>query len=67
MELEAVGRVAVRDHGLKVCGQIYDVDGVEGTFLGADAAADAKTFGDEGDAGVRSDFDTKLAGSDDRT
>jgi hypothetical protein len=52
MEFKAVGRVAVRDHGLKVCGQVNDADGVEGAFLGAYAAADAETFGDEGDAGV---------------
>jgi hypothetical protein len=52
MELKAVGRVAVRDHGLKVRGQVYNVDGVKGAFLGADAATDAETLGDEGNAGV---------------
>ena len=33
MELETVGRVTMRDLRLKVCGEIDDVDGPEGTFL----------------------------------
>ncbi len=52
--------------GLEVGGQVDDVDGVEGTFLGADAAADAEAFGDEGDLAAGVDFDAELACADDR-
>ena len=33
MELETVGRVTMRDLRFKVCGEIDDIDGSEGTFL----------------------------------
>jgi len=58
MQLEAVGRVAVCDLSLEVGGQVDDVDGVEGAFLGTDTAADAQAFADEGYAGGGVDFDT---------
>ena len=32
------------DHGLEVGGQVDDVNRSEGTFLGADTAADAQSF-----------------------
>ncbi len=44
MELEAVGRISVGDHGLEVRGEVDDVDRSEGAFLGADTAADAQSF-----------------------
>jgi hypothetical protein len=65
VQLEAVGGVAVRDLGLEVGGQVDDADGVEGAFFGADAAADAEAFGDEGDFAVGGDFDAEFAGFDD--
>lgn len=60
MELEAVGRVPVRNLRLEIRGQIDDVDGIEGTFLGTDAASDAQAFGNEGDLAARVDFDAEL-------
>ena len=51
----------MRDLRFQVGGQIDDVDGVEGAFLGADAAADAQAFGDEGDLAVGAYFDTEFA------
>lgn len=65
VELEAVGRVAMGDFRLQVGGQVDDVDGAKGTFLRTDTASNAKAFGDEGDLGLRSDFDAKLAGTND--
>jgi hypothetical protein len=65
VELEAVGRVAVRDLGLEVRGQIDDVDGVEGAFLRADTTTDTQALRDEGDLGGRVDFDAQLAGAHD--
>lgn len=53
------------DLTLEIGGQVDDVDGAEGTFLGADTAADAQTLGDEGYLGLRADFDAQLAGPDD--
>jgi hypothetical protein len=53
------------DLGLEVGGQVDDVDGVEGAFLGADTASDAEALRDEGDLGGRVDFDTQLARTDD--
>jgi hypothetical protein len=65
MQLEAVGRVAMGDHGFEVCGKVYNGNGVEWTFLGADTATDAETLRDEGDLGFWSDFNAKLASADD--
>ena len=53
------------DLRLEVGGQVNDVDGVEGAFLGADAAANAQAFGDEGDFAVGGDFDAEFACADD--
>jgi hypothetical protein len=64
VQLEAVGRVAVGDLRLEVGGQVDDVDGVEGAFLGADAAADAEALRDEGDLGRVVDLDAQLARAD---
>jgi hypothetical protein len=50
--------------GLEVRRQIDDVNGTEGTFLRADTATNAQAFGDVGNFGLGSDFDAKLAGSD---
>ena len=52
------------DLGLEVRGQIDDVDGVEGAFLGADTAANTQALRDEGDLGGRVDFDAQLARAD---
>jgi hypothetical protein len=65
MQLEAVRAVAVGYLRLEIGGQVDDVDGIEGTFLGTDAAADAETFRDEGDFAVGVDFDAEFAGADD--
>ena len=65
VELEAVGRVAVGNLTLKVGGQVDNGDGAEGALLGADTASDAETLRDEGQAGLRGDFDTELAAADD--
>jgi hypothetical protein len=54
----------MRDLGLEVGGQVDDVDGVEGAFLGADTAADAEALGDEGDLGGVGDFNAQLARAD---
>ena len=35
MELEAVGRITMRDLRLEVCGKIDDIDGSKGAFLDA--------------------------------
>lgn len=65
MELETVGGVSVGDLGLEVGGQVDDVDGVEGAFLGADTTSYAQALGDEGDFGLIGDFDAQFAGTDD--
>lgn len=66
MQLEAVGGVAVSDLALEVGGQVDDVDSVERAFLWANTASDTEALRDEGDLGLGSDFDTELAGTDDR-
>lgn len=66
VKLEAVGRVTVGDLRLEVGGQVDNVDGIERTFLGADTATDTETLGDECDLGLVGDFNTELAGTDDR-
>lgn len=63
MQLEAVGRVSVGDLGLEVRGQVDDVDGVKGAFLGADAAPDTQALRDEGDLGGGVYLDAQLAGA----
>lgn len=55
------------DLGLEVGGQVDDVDGVEGTFLGTDTASNAEALRDEGDFGGIVDFDAQLARADDGT
>lgn len=64
MELETVGRVAVRHLSLEVGGQVDDMDGAKGTFLRADTATDTETLGDECDLGVGGDLNTQLARAD---
>lgn len=56
VELEAVGGVPMGDLGLEIGRQINDVDGIEGTLLGADTTAYAKSFRDKGDLGLGSNF-----------
>jgi hypothetical protein len=67
VQLEAVGGVAVGDLALEVCGQVDDLDGIEGALLGADTASDTQTLTDEGDLAGGVDLDTQLAGLDNRT
>jgi hypothetical protein len=38
--------------GLEVGGQVDDVDGTKGAFLGTDAASNAKALGDERNLGI---------------
>ena len=52
------------DLGLEIGRQIDDIDGPEGTFLWTNPTSDAKSFGDKGDFGLWSDFDTKFASAD---
>ena len=65
VELEGIGAITMGDLVLEVRGQVDDGDGVEGALLGADTATDAEGFGDEGQAGIGGDFNTKLAAADD--
>ena len=65
VKLETVGRVAVGDLGLQVGGQVDNVNGTEGTFLGADTATNTQALGNEGDLGGVVDFDTEFTGTDD--
>lgn len=65
MKLETVGRVTVGHLGFQVGGQVDDVDGTEGTFLGADTTTDTEALGDEGDLGLGGDLNTKLTRADD--
>lgn len=53
------------DLGLEVRGQVDDVDGVEGAFLGADTTSNTQPLRNEGNLGRRVDFDTQLARADD--
>lgn len=59
MELEAVRRVSMGNLGFEVGRQIDDVDGTERAFFRTDATSNAETFRDEGDLGLRGDFDTE--------
>ena len=67
VQLEAVGGVTVCDLALEVCGQVDNLDGVEGALLGADTATDTQALTDEGDLAGGVDLDTQLAGLDDGT
>lgn len=60
VQLEAVGRVAMRDLCLEIGGQVDDVDSVEGAFFWADATANAQALADEGDLTVGSHLDAQL-------
>lgn len=55
------------DLGLEVGGQVDNVNGSEGTLLGADTTTNAQTFGNEGDLRRGIDFNAKLACADHRT
>ena len=67
MELEAIGSISVGGVLLEVLGQVDDVDGLEGTFLDADTAADAEWLAEVGDFGFGAHFDAELAELDDGT
>lgn len=54
------------DLRFKVGWQVDNVNRIEGTLLGTDAAADAEAFGDEGDLALRRDFDAEFACADNR-
>ena len=54
----------MRDLGLEVGGQVDNVDGVEGAFLGTDTATDTEALGDEGNLGHVVDLDAQLARAD---
>ena len=60
VQLEAVGGVTVGDLALQIGGQVDDVDGTEGTLLGANTATNAKAFGDKGDLRFGGHFNAKL-------
>jgi hypothetical protein len=63
VKLEAVGRIAVGDLGLEVCGQVDDVDGTEWALLGTDTTADTEALRDVSYLGLGSDFDAEFASS----
>ena len=63
VQLEGVGRVTMGDLRLEVGRQVDDVDGVEGTFLGADTAADAQPLANKGDFAGGVDLDAQLSRS----
>lgn len=66
VELEAVGRVAVRHLRLEVGGQVDNVDGAKGAFFRADTASNAQLFRDKGDFRFWRNLDAKLSGAHDR-
>lgn len=66
MQLEAVGRVSVRDLSFQIRRQVYDMNGSKWTFLWEDATADAKEFGNVGDLGLGGNFDAELSSTHDR-
>lgn len=61
VELEAVGAISVGDLALEVGGQVDNGNGVEGALLGTDTTTNTQRLGDEGETGLRSDFDTELS------
>ena len=63
MQLEGVGRVAMRCLLLQVARQVDDGDRLEGALLDADAAADAELLRDGGDLVIRRHLDAELAHS----
>lgn len=54
------------DLGLEVGGQVDDVDGIEGTFLGADTASNTQPLRYEGNLGGGIHFDAQFARADNR-
>lgn len=65
VKLEAVGAITVGDLALEVGGQVDDGDGVERALLGADTTTNAEGLGDEGEAGIGSNFNAELATAND--
>lgn len=61
MQFEGVGSISMSGIPFEVFGKIDDIDGLEGTLLDADTAPDAQWFGQVGDFGLWTDFDTELA------
>ena len=51
---------------LEIGGQVDDGDGVEGAFLWANTATDAKTLGNEGQARLGGNFDAKFTTANNR-
>jgi hypothetical protein len=66
VELEAVGRVSMGNLGLEVGRQVDNMDCTEWALLGTDTATDAQSLRDESNFRFGGDFDTELAGSDNR-
>jgi hypothetical protein len=66
VKLEAVRRVSMGDVGFEIGGEIDNVDSSEGAFLGTDTASDTKGLGDEGNLGLRGDFDAETPTSHNR-
>jgi hypothetical protein len=59
MELEAVGRVSMRNMGLEIRWKVDDIDGAKWAFFRTDTATNTETFGNEGDLRLGGDFNTK--------
>jgi len=55
------------DLGFEIGRQVYDVDGIEWAFLGANTASNTESLRDEGDFGLGGHFDAELASSNDGT
>jgi hypothetical protein len=49
VELKGIGAIPMRLGSFQAFGEVDDVDRLEGTFLHANATADAQLFGKEGD------------------
>ena len=61
MEFETIGGISMSNLRLEVCGQVYDINGSEWTFLDAYTTSDAKALGNESNLRLRGDLDAELA------
>jgi len=55
------------DLGFEIGRQVYDVDGIEWAFLGANTASNTEPLRNKGDFGLGRHFDAELASSDNGT
>lgn len=67
VQLETIGRVTVGDLGFQIGGQVDDVNRTKRAFFRTDTTTNAQALRDEGDFGLRGDFDAKLSCANNRT